>query len=125
MRRIAITSALLMALSITGSAAQQRDLNSANYHLPGCKGFIDPRSTSSLGTEIGFCVGAVEAIAFMVTGKLAIKGNWRCANIPAGVTIGQLVRVVVQYIEAQPQRMHQSFNLLALEALVATWPCDN
>jgi Rap1a immunity proteins len=39
------------------------------------------------------------------------------------VTTVQSVAVVVKYIEARPQRMHEPFGKLALEALTAAWPC--
>lgn len=46
-----------------------------------------------------------------------------CADIPPGVTGGQDVRVVVQYIEARSSRMHEPLVSLALEAIVLAWPC--
>jgi hypothetical protein len=33
------------------------------------------------------------------------------------------VAVVIKYIEARPERMHERFGDLALEALTAAWPC--
>jgi hypothetical protein len=33
------------------------------------------------------------------------------------------VALVVKYIEARPERMHEPFGVLALEAFKATWPC--
>jgi hypothetical protein len=46
-----------------------------------------------------------------------------CIDAPSGVTNGQMVRVVVRHIEAQPARMHQAFSHLALDALRDAWPC--
>jgi Rap1a immunity proteins len=40
-----------------------------------------------------------------------------------GVTNRQAMAVVVKYIEARPERMHEHFGLLAVEALTAAWPC--
>jgi hypothetical protein len=40
-----------------------------------------------------------------------------------GVTNTQIVRVVVVYIERRPQRMHENFKDLVLEALHDAWPC--
>jgi hypothetical protein len=40
---------------------------------------------------------------------------------PSGVSHGQEVGVVVQYIDARPA--YEDFRKLALEALVAAWPC--
>lgn len=45
------------------------------------------------------------------------------ACIPTSVTRAQAVRAVVQYIDAQPARMHESFAELADAAIRATWPC--
>jgi Rap1a immunity proteins len=43
--------------------------------------------------------------------------------MPPGVTYEQGVRIVIAYIEARPRRLHESFGLLAREALMAAWPC--
>jgi Rap1a immunity proteins len=43
---------------------------------------------------------------------------------PKGVTRGQARAVVIKYIEARPQRMHEDFGMLAVEALKAAWPCQ-
>jgi hypothetical protein len=43
--------------------------------------------------------------------------------VPDGVTNRQGVAVVVKYIEARPERMHERFSVLAIEALTAAWPC--
>jgi hypothetical protein len=42
---------------------------------------------------------------------------------PREVTLGQIVRVVVQYIDSRPARMHEDFRVLAFEAMKAAWPC--
>jgi hypothetical protein len=39
------------------------------------------------------------------------------------VTFPQAARVIVRYIEARPQRMHESFVSLVIEALHDAWPC--
>jgi hypothetical protein len=42
-----------------------------------------------------------------------------------GPTNGQFMRVVVQYIDQRPARLHENFHNLAHEALRAAWPCKN
>ncbi len=44
-------------------------------------------------------------------------------KIPDSVTQGQIVGIVVLYIEARPSRMHEPFRSLALEALFDAWSC--
>jgi Rap1a immunity proteins len=43
--------------------------------------------------------------------------------VPDRSTVGQAVRVVVAYIDQRPERMHEYFEVLALEALRRAWPC--
>jgi Ssp1 endopeptidase immunity protein Rap1a len=107
---IAIAVAILLALTVPASA---EDLNSANYMLPGCKGILDPESTATW--RQGRCAGFIDGLVH------GVRGKDFC--LPKGVTSGQGVAVVVKYIEARPERMHKSFGLLALEALMAAWPC--
>jgi Rap1a immunity proteins len=41
----------------------------------------------------------------------------------ARLTNNQAVAVVIKYIEARPEMMHEQFGDLAFEALTAAWPC--
>ena len=103
---------LLTALmSSGGSVFAEQDKKSANYLMPGCR---DPLTDSQSNAYLqGFCGGLVVGIFFM-------SGN-KCS--PRGVTNGQLYRVVVEYIDARPARMHEDFKELAIEAMRAAWPC--
>ncbi len=50
-----------------------------------------------------------------------VTGSVMC--IPNNVVTVQAVRVMVRYMEARPQKMHEPFVVLALEALQDAWPC--
>jgi hypothetical protein len=56
---------------------------------------------------------------------LSSCGNARllCANIPENVTVADATRVVIKYLEANTNRLHEKFDWLALEALQDAWPC--
>jgi hypothetical protein len=105
---------LLVALTMPASA---QDSNSANFFLPGCKGWLDEKNPfdPSEALSQGLCAGFVGGLLF------GIGGNYFCP--PDRVTRNQAVAVVVKYIEARPERMHEPFGLLAAEALIAAWPC--
>jgi Rap1a immunity proteins len=97
--------------------ASAEDLNSANYFLPGCKGFLN-REKKLLADEAlmqGLCAGFVDGLVFGAAGKDICP--------PKGATRGQARAVVIKYIEARPERMHERFDVLAYEALIAAWPC--
>ena len=64
--------------------------------------------------ERGVCAGVVLGIAAAHPDVCA----------PAGAVRDQAVRIVVQYIDARPARMHEYFSWLAIEALRAAWPCN-
>jgi hypothetical protein len=129
-----------LALSITAAAAEE-DMQSGNYWLPNCRKFLDGKQTELFNQwEQPICAGIVEGIAWMGAnvrlwapdipksdglGRLNLEVFLRidCIDVPDGATIFQLVRVVVKHIEAHPERMHEDFHNLALEALRTAWPC--
>ena len=107
--------AILILLALTTPASAQ-DTTTANQMLPGCKGLLDDRMTSGVSVyQQGRCGGYVASLVY------GVGGQEFCS--PEGVSISQAVAVVIKYIEARPERMHESFGVLALEALIATWPC--
>ena len=119
----------LLALMVTAAEAEDVDVSdySANYVLPGCKALLHERTG---GFASGRCVGLVEGVAMLITMSKAFRPVFLrefpnfCADIPEhGVTTEQMIRVVVAYIEARPQRMHEVFYFLAIEALRDAWPC--
>jgi Rap1a immunity proteins len=103
---------LLLALTMPASAQKSSVQRSANEMLSGCKGFLDENMTGVSMFYKGRCVGFLAGLAY---------GVGFCQ--PQGVTTGQVVAVVVKYIEARPERMHEDFGELAIEAMQAAWPC--
>ena len=103
--------ALLFGLPVTLSIAQE-NTNSAIRIMRGCREFIKDNSSEDWFMQ-GVCSGRISGV------------EWSADKVcsPRESTHGQSVRVVVAYIERRPERMHESFNELALEALIAAWPC--
>ena len=64
----------------------------------------------------GLCAGIIVGLSFM--------GQPQGICVPAGTTTEQATTIVVQYIDAQPARIHEDFNRFAVEALQANWPCS-
>jgi hypothetical protein len=114
LRAIALIAA--MAVHCGAVFGQEEIGTSANAVMPGCRNFLVgpyPTNASIAGAR---CGGLVEGIAYG-----ASAGRFVCA--PPTATVGQTVRVVMKYIEDQPERLHENFKLLAYEALRAAWPC--
>jgi hypothetical protein len=98
---------------LSGGAAFAEDQDSANYIMPGCREYLVAGSKKEMWGG-PFCSGLIRGLAFKAKGVC----------IAPGVTGGQVIRVVVQYIDARPARMHEEFMELALEAMKAVWPCE-
>jgi Rap1a immunity proteins len=105
---------LLAALMLSGGSVLAEDNNrSANSVMHGCRSLVDGNDHDDF--LAGVCLGLIWAIDdWGQVDKLICR--------PA-VTNEQMARVVVQYIDARPARMHETFFILALEALTAAWPC--
>ena len=105
MRGIALVAATLLSCG----ASFAEDLDLANYLMPACRSLVAAVNYDQAAFLMGRCVGTVETIAAHVD---------VCS--PPGVTSGS---VVVKYIDDRPERMHENFRRLALEALQSAWPC--
>ena len=117
---IVVFTAFLAVALLSKPVDAQSDVDSANYVLPACKQFI--ARSNNLGTALreGQCVGMIEGLSYTAW-QLTLPEMRSCS--PKDVTKGQAVRVVVAYIERRPQRMHENFKELALEALRDAWSC--
>lgn len=106
------TAFALLALCISGTSASAQDVNSGNHMLPSCKA-LTVKGDASEPFAQGICSGTIDGLFY--------AGAGLCP--PDGVTVGQMTRVVVKYLEQNPQRLHEDFKKLALEAMRRAWPC--
>jgi hypothetical protein len=119
----AIICYALTALAITTADGAERSFFTANNVLPGCKKIVAEGERVKVDETVylsGLCVGMIYAIAVH---DYAGRGYAGCVDVPDEVTIQQEARTIVRYIEARPQRMHEPFIFLAIEAFRDAWPC--
>jgi hypothetical protein len=110
----ALVAGALAMLVVEAPNAFGEDTGSANFLMPGCREAL----TSSNDFIAGFCFGQVTGIAEVLSFASSCPA---CIRIPKGATRDQIVSVVVKYIEARPEKMHEPFTLLAAQALLSTW----
>src|SRR5437764_971778 len=121
--------ALMLLMMVTATVAEE-DAHSANAILPGCKAFAG-EMIGEPPFKQGVCGGMVLGVLGMAVNlrdlckDLSSCGNARlmCVNAPESVTVTDATRVVVKYLEANTNRLHEKFDWLALEALQDAWPC--
>lgn len=112
-----MTRALLLALAamvLSHRPVVAQDSNSANWMMEGCRTFLTGKVDTG-AFKAGVCAGTISGLAFMGS-----RGGF-C--LPDQVTGQQLVRVVVTFLDRKPERLHESFRSLAVEAFVEVWPC--
>jgi hypothetical protein len=120
---------LSLALAMPSMALSETRDDSANYVMHGCRDALSG-DTHKIDYFAGLCTGAVIAIT--------LAGNIECVGMqkgyltrgqpvdpPKGFTAEQAMRIVVKYIDARPERMHELFYGLAWEALAEAWPCKH
>jgi hypothetical protein len=113
-KRTVLLAAFLAPLG-PGDTKAQEDVNSANWVLPGCRAFAS-NDYSANSFKAGVCAGVVSALAFGVSNHFGY-----C--VPAGVTNSQAVQVAFAYLTRHPDRLHERFNMLTIDALREAWPC--
>src|SRR5262245_4073835 len=119
----AIVCAALMVSASEASAQPPAGDTSANTVFRGCKALVEGQTANTQLFALGnFCAGVVVGIA-SIGQQLSVPELQSCA--PATSDARQLVRVVVNYIEAHPERGREDFKQLTLEALHGAWPCKS
>jgi hypothetical protein len=108
----------IAAMTLNCGIALAQDYDSANNVMVGCRASVLPPSEipDEKHFEAGYCLGLISG----VNDLLAVMKK-ACA--PRNVTKGQMTRVVVKFIDDQPQLQHGSFTALVIGALMKTFPC--
>jgi len=67
------------------------------------------------------CFGAIAGLKF--SANAATEGTANSICIPATATSAQSVSVVVRYLRNHPERLHEEFPFLVMDAFSDAWPC--
>jgi hypothetical protein len=120
-RTFTAIAGLAALIALSESAATDENPYSANSMLPACMAVLAISSGNPAAgidpMEMGRCIGMIEGVALLA--------NYGVFCPPAGAIIKQRIQVTIAYIEARPQRMHEDFRVLAIEAMQKAWPCKS
>jgi hypothetical protein len=109
---LAVIALIVAMIFNCGVAVAEPNQTSADYVMPGCRDSASLISFSNVGeseeeaSRPGFCAGIVVGLSFM--------GQPYGICVPAGTTAQQATSVVVQYIDGQPARIHETSTVLPL-----------
>jgi hypothetical protein len=119
MKRLVLS---LLFLALSGAVAQANDSRSGTSYLSGCR-LVAEANTKSLNIEstleVGRCIGAISSLLYV--GSSLSEPIRFCP--PSGVSINQAARVIMKFLDAKPEKLHEDFRGLAIEALRGAWPC--
>ena len=120
---VAIAGLLCLNCLVSAAAQPANGDASANAMFRGCKAFVEGRAADAQLYGLGnYCAGIVIGLASV--GQDLSRPEWQsCA--PGTTNAQQLARVVVDFMEARPERMHEDFKRLTLEAFHDAWPCKS
>jgi len=125
------TIAVFLAQLFTAVFASRADAESALEMKGYCQGVIEAQQTAGSNIvmpvtfETGLCWGAFSA--FQTLGVVQFEDDYRSALricLPPSSTRLQLVQVFHRYAEVRPERGHEDWAVIALDAFVEAFPCD-
>lgn len=118
--RTSIITALGLFAGLTSPAIAAGD-GTGNDNLEFCRKFAAGATTTSQKEAyyIGDCAGTISTLVSV--GRLLETQRRFC--LPATVTDRQAMNVVVAFMDAHPQRLHEPTVVLAIDAMRASWPC--
>lgn len=129
-------AALAILLAVVTAAARPAEVtNDGNHLLEQCKVAIENEMVARHTMEVGICMGylwgfrdamtirdATVALTAGKTGKSAVERTY-CP--PAnGISNTQAARIVVNYLERNPQLLHLHRGLVTMAALSNAYPCN-
>jgi hypothetical protein len=118
MTKIAATTLWVVLAVATAPATAAEDRESANFMLPACKTFVSGRATLAQAYGVGVCFGEFTVLAAVGS---ALPDQAFC--LPERVTLGQMAQIVIRDLEKKPERWHENFVSLAIDALHRAFPC--
>ena len=76
----------------------------------------------SASFDEGECLGNLEAIMHL-SDIISVDNKGPDFCIPDGVTVRQMAKVVVNFLDRHPEQLHRPFSWSAHRALMDVWPC--
>ena len=109
---------LLYTSAIVSSSIAAEDAGSASLIVQGCGPFSEYVNSKHVFVDYVFiqatCAAKIDTIIDL-SDKICPPYNYN--NV-------QAQKLVVEYIEQLPARLHERFTRVALEALILAWPCS-
>ena len=121
---------LFVLLTATSALAVQRSGSDIRVD---CSNLINSDSAESLSKEkilgVGYCIGLIDGLVtfnYVYETVLQAEGKGEAVQmcLPERVSTRQMAEVIVKFLDDNPNRLQDSGQALAAQALVTAYPCD-
>jgi hypothetical protein len=116
---VKVKAALLLAMifaAVPATSKAQVDPTTGNYFYGGCKALQQWPTSNPVAYE---CAGVLKTLIALSD---HVEPSLRFC-MPRRSNLGQANMVITNYLERNPQIMHENFIKLSLNALSSAWPC--
>ena len=125
-RYVVAAFVISITVSPTATSAQDARLETGSQLLRFCRSAITAGdgtvpSGDTWGVEAGLCMGYLLGIGQMY--EVAVNRGMASVFCPPITDLFQLLRIVVQYLENNPARLHMAASGLVLSAYESAFPC--
>jgi hypothetical protein len=125
MRRL--MAVIAVGLAMLAQLRAEENLDSANFELPACKTWLklteyDIEAAKAL-LQDGGRILRVSDCPGVVRGIFRTLQRFKLSCPPDGVTLNQVVRMVVNHFEKHPEQLHKDFDEIATAVMIVSWPC--
>lgn len=118
MKTWTVVAGLVMTLGGGNAVAM-----TGNELLESCKNAASESSTKNSSFSAGFCLGSMQSVGDLLTFVNAGLETEARICLPATVTNGQASRVVVKYLQDNPEKLHLNGTALVVMAIQKAFPC--
>jgi hypothetical protein len=118
-----LLGALLIAALVSAPAQageKEKSVWTGNNLINACRESTTG-STKTSAFEQGICLGTVAGL--MGVGRHLKPELSFCP--PPNASFAQATRVLVKYMDANPEQLHKTLNVLIVNALQEAWPCPS
>jgi hypothetical protein len=119
------TLATLGLLLAANTAWAQEGLHSGNDLLEGCRIASDPQhyANTTITVRMAYRAGLCGGFVSMGVAHARYMEKERRSCPPDGVTTGQVLKMLVKYLDDYPQMLNGDLRGVTLIVLKNAWPC--
>lgn len=117
------------AVALVGLMASGQAMADGNQLLRSCKAMLaaadNPRTSTGVSElELGQCIGLTEGVRnTMLALNPSLSPDMQTCLPATGIQNGQGIRIVIQYLEANPRLLNEDSSLLVVLAYKTAYPC--